>query len=292
MTTSTSTIAEPKKHLPPATIPDLPAGPLKTARPSVFYLLGLLVVAFFMMLLPLIYLAMIGAVVYGVYYHAVHSIGVLDPGPHVSRYAMMFRFVLYFGPFVIGPLLVFFMLKPLLAKPSGEEDPLTLDRSQEPALFSFIEKLCLLLGAPPPHRIDVICAVNAAAGFEGGLIGLFQKNLVLKIGLPLATGLDLQQFASVLAHELGHFTQGTGRLLNYIISRINLWFARVVYERDEWDEKLVRWARENDIRVAIIFYLTRLLVWLTRRALSVLMLIGRAASCLLTRQAEYHADRF
>jgi Zn-dependent protease with chaperone function len=289
---TTPTKTQAKTRASSGMIPDLPSEPLKTARPSIFYVLGLFIVAFFMLLLPLVYLAMIGGVVYGAYYHAVHNVDVLNPGHVGSSHGMLLRIVAYGGPFVIGALLVFFMSKPLLARPSREEDPLTLDRAQEPALFVFIQKLCVLLGAPLPRRIEVICAVNAAASFEGGLIGLLKKDLVLKIGLPLAAGLDLQQFTGVLAHELGHFTQGTGRVLNYIINRTNVWFARVVYERDEWDEKLVQWARENDIRIAIIFHVTRLLVWLTRRVLWVLMLVGRAASCLLMRQAEYHADRF
>jgi Zn-dependent protease with chaperone function len=275
-----------------AVIPDLPSEPLKRVRPSVFYLLGLFVVAFFMLLLPLVYLAMIGAVGYGVYYHLVTDSGLLTPDRTAGPREMVVRFAVYVAPVFVGVVLIFFMLKPLLARPAREEDPLSLDRSQEPALFSFIEKLCALLGAPFPRHIEVICAVNAAAGFQGGLIGLLRKDLVLKIGLPLAAGLDLQQFAGVLAHELGHFTQGTGRVLNYVINRINFWFARVVFERDEWDEKLVNWGRDTDWRAAIIVGLTRLLVWLTRVVLWLFMLVGRAASCLLMRQAEYHADGF
>ena len=55
--------------------------------------------------------------------------------------------------------------------------------------------------------------------------------MVLLIGLPLAAGLSLRQFAGVLAHEFGHFSQGFGMRLTYVIRSINIWFMRVVYER-------------------------------------------------------------
>lgn len=53
---------------------------------------------------------------------------------------------------------------------------------------------------------------------------------MLTIGLPLVAGLSLQQLAGVLAHEFGHFSQGAGMRLTYIVRSINAWFLRVVYE--------------------------------------------------------------
>ena len=81
------------------------------------------------------------------------------------------------------------------------------------------------------------CLVNASAGF-GRDAGLFGQNLVLTIGLPLVAGLTARQFAGVLAHEFGHFSQGAGMRLSYVVRSVNAWFARVVFERDGWDESL------------------------------------------------------
>jgi hypothetical protein len=67
---------------------------------------------------------------------------------------------------------------------------------------------------------------------------MFGNDLVLTIGMPLVAGMSLRQFAGVLAHEFGHFSQGAGMRLSFIIRSINLWFMRVVYERDDWDERL------------------------------------------------------
>lgn len=76
----------------------------------------------------------------------------------------------------------------------------------------------------------------------------------------------------------------------YIIRKINFWFARVVYERDEWDVKLDEAAREGDWRIGIILHTARGAVWLTRRILWALMYAGGAISCFMLRQMEYDAD--
>jgi hypothetical protein len=115
---------------------------------------------------------------------------------------------------------------------------------------------------------------------------------VLTLGLPLATGLDMRQFAGVLAHEFGHFAQGAGMRLTYIIRNINFWFARVVYERDAWDEKLEQSAKSADWRIGIVLHMARACVWLSRRILWALMHAGHAISCFMLRQMEYDADSY
>ena len=116
-------------------------------------------------------------------------------------------------------------------------------------------------------------------------------DLVLTVGLPLVAGLSVQQFAGVIAHELGHFTQGTGMRLSYVVRSVNSWLARVVYERDDWDESLVRGCEEGN-RLSIFLLLAIFCVWLTRRVLWLLMVTGHALSCFMLRQMEYDADRY
>src|SRR5262249_13133614 len=77
-----------------------------------------------------------------------------------------------------------------------------------------------------------------------------------------------------------------------LIMRVNLWFARVVYQRDEWDEQLESWSSENHVFVILLAGVTRLAVWLARRVLWVLMQVGHIVSGFLSRQMEYDADRY
>src|SRR5699024_4661377 len=116
-----------------------------------------------------------------------------------------------------------------------------------PQLFALIGWICRSLNAPIPSRIDVDCELNASAGFRGGWRSLFGNDIVLTIGLPLVAGLNLSQLTGVIAHEYGHFSQGTAMRANYVIRRINLWFHRVVYERDAWDVSLVAASEDSDL---------------------------------------------
>src|SRR5262249_17002501 len=162
----------------------------------------------------------------------------------------------------------------------------------EPLLYAFVDGVCDAVGAPRPARIDVDCQVNASARREGGLLGVLGGKLILTIGLPFAAGVSLKQFAGVLAHEFGHFSQGAGMRLYALIMRVNLWFARVVYQRDEWDQTLQARSSAEHIGPNLLGAGTRLPRWLARRVLWVLMQIGHIVSGFLSRQMEYDADRY
>ncbi len=78
-----------------------------------------------------------------------------------------------------------------------------------------------------------------------------------------------------------------------LIMRINMWFARVVYQRDDWDESLESYSStDNGFLVIILVAATRLAVWLARRVLWVLMQVGHLVSGFLSRQMEFDADRY
>jgi hypothetical protein len=206
---------------------------------------------------------------------------------------LLLLLIVYLGPLIAGAILVFFMIKPLFARRTVTHFPLSLARRDEPLLFAFVERLCEVVGAPRPSRIDVDTDVNASASFREGFWGFLKKDLVLTVGLPLVAGMNLRQFTGVLAHEFGHFAQGTGMRVTYLIRAINGWFARVVYERDSWDEWLVGAAQGADHwAFQLIVGLSRLFVWLTRRVLWVLMILGHGVSSFMLRQMEFDADRY
>src|SRR5687767_7134613 len=86
----------------------------KIDRPgvSVFYTFGLLAVTGVMALLPLIYLGLIGLVVYGTYYHATENFGPIMGGLKGGR-VIFLKFFVYATPVFIGTILSLFMIKPL-----------------------------------------------------------------------------------------------------------------------------------------------------------------------------------
>lgn len=261
------------------------------------YRIGVVLVALVMLALPVIYLAFIGLVGWGVWYHAVNHTGIISAASGVGTgrnngRAMAMAFMVYVAPIAIGITMVIFMFKPFFSKPGKDSGRRSLKKTDEPLLFEFIECICRAVGAPQPRRIDVDCNVNASASFGNGLLSFFSSDLVLTIGMPLVAGLTMRQFGGVMAHEFGHFAQGVGMRLTYMIRSISYWFTRVVYERDSWDDKLESWSQSLDLRISWVLYLARFAVWLTRRILWVLMMLGNLVGGYLLRQMEFDADRY
>jgi len=279
-----TTLPEPRATPPNVSPVEAFTGTIRPTKTGPLYSAGLGLVAFAMVLLPLIYLALIALTAWLVLWHLKNDAWIL--GSHGGGFM---KLVVYLGPAVAGGILIFFMVKPFFAAKAKPPEPITLDPAKEPLLFAFVRKICGLVGAPAPCRIDVDCQVNASASLRRGL---WSRDLVLTIGLPLVSGLEMRQFAGVLAHEFGHFAQGAGMRLTYIIRNINSWFARVVYERDEWDLKLDQAAGSGDWRIRIVLHTARGCVWVTRRILWALMHAGNAISCFMMRQMEYDADSY
>jgi hypothetical protein len=200
-------------------------GKLKWHGTSFFYQIGLLLVTALIVLLPLLYIAFIGATAWGVYWWGRNFVFLLGGDFH-GVHLYLAKVLLYCTPLFAGIVVVFFMLKPLLARPAPGTQPLALNPANEPLLFAFISRICETIGAPFPKRIDVDCDLNASAGFRRGFRSFFGNDLVLTIGLPLVAAMSVTELAGIVAHEFGHFTQGLAMRLSYIIRRVNGWFAR------------------------------------------------------------------
>lgn len=199
------------------------------------------------------------------------------------------------GTFLVGipaaaTIAVLFLLKPLFTRPRRPPKPLAIAPESEPLLFEFVERICGLLGAPEPSRILVDLQVNASASIPG-FVGLLMGRYDLTIGLPLAGCLAVPEFAGVVAHEVGHFSQRAGLRSYFLIERIQHWFERVVHERDRFDAWLDRLCRRRDIRLKAIGHFARLMVTGSRRYLVFLMQMGRRISCDFSRHMEFDADR-
>lgn len=260
---------------------------------SLLYQLGLILAVLMMGLLPVVYVALTGVTAYGVYYYATHAFFLVQSMRWGIQITLL-RWVAYGAPLFAGVVMVFFMVKPLFARRRRQAQPLALNPEVERTLFGFIARICHLIGAPMPKRIDLDCQLNASARFRRGASSALEKgDLALTIGLPLVAGLDARELAGVIAHEFGHFTQGFGMRLSYFVRSINGWFARVVYDRDAWDVSLeAAQAGCRDWRMSMILACAQLGVWFSRLILKGLMMIGHGACCFLLRQMEYDADSY
>ncbi len=171
------------------------------------------------------------------------------------------------------------LLKPLLSGRSRESRTRSLTRDSDPILFAFVDRICDVVQSPKPSRINVDCDINASA-YRG------RNQFVLTLGMPLVSGLSLQQFAGVLAHEFGHFSQDTGMRLTFVLRSITGWFGRVVYDRDSWDDWLEHCEDSPPIHALRFF------VWFTRRILWCQMMLCQMVCGYLLRQMEFDADTY
>jgi Zn-dependent protease with chaperone function len=261
-------------------------GEIKPVRKPFLYQAGLFLVALAMVALPAIYVGLTAAAAYGVYYYAIHGTVILQGSG--SR----FRLLAYVTPLAIGSAIVVFMIKPLFAPRVQSRSPQALDPQREARLFAYVARLCRIVRTSPPKEICIDLDVNASASFRKGFLSFLGNDLRLTIGLPLVAGLDLRQLTGVLAHEFGHFAQGGAMRLTYVIRSVNLWFARVVYQRDELDVWIEETSENNTSGyVVTILGLCRGAVWMSRRVLWLLMIAGNAISSFQLRQMEFDADR-
>jgi Zn-dependent protease with chaperone function len=245
------------------------------------YKLGLLAVAAAMLLLPLLYAGLIFLIGHTIYWQVIRAFTVMRHGQHFGQALLLFGLV------VIGVITLLFLVKPIFVRGDAARHPLKLKRSREPFLFEYVEAICRSVGAPPPKSIVVDGEVNAAAGFGQGIFGFLTSDLTLVIGLPLVSGLTVRQFTGVLSHEFGHFAQGTGLRLSYLIRSINFWFMRAAFERHVLDRDESR----SGFRISMFLIVARFFIWLTRLMLYGVMLVGHGVSCFMMREMEYDADR-
>jgi Zn-dependent protease with chaperone function len=202
---------------------------------------------------------------------------------------------------VAGPILCVFLVKPIFTLRRVVRPALTLERTAEPRLFAYVERLCRAQRAPAPRQIRVNTDINASAGLRRGLISLLGNDLVLTVGLPLVRAMTLRELTGVLAHEFGHFAQGGAMRLTYLIRTASGFMFRVAHERDGFDALLIELSRFRvifDLRVTIVLWLfaafmlgVQLFLWLARALMKGLAWVALAASAALLREMEYDADR-
>jgi len=210
----------------------------------------------------------------------------------VHRRGYLLVLLAYITPIVVGGLIVISMLKPLLARPARDKEGYLLKPDKDPILFEFISRVCEAVGAPQPSVIEFTMDVNAAAAPRKGLFSLVRRDLRLVIGVPLIAGITVEQLGGILAHEFGHFSQSTGLILSSLIIRMNYWFTRMVFQRDQFDYWLEAAAHGLDFRIGWVLHLGRLGIWLSRTILYGLMILGWAVSGRFSQQMEFDADRY
>lgn len=107
--------------------------------------------------------------------------------------------------------LVVALWKVARARPGPDPRP-TLAPADAPALWETVRELAAVAGTRAPDDIRLVPEVNAAVSEDTRLLGLVGGPRHLYLGVPLVQTLDVGQLRSVLAHELGHYSNSHTRL--------------------------------------------------------------------------------
>lgn len=243
------------------------------------YRLGITAVGLAMLMMPLIYLGVIGLIGHMVWWN-------IEFAKHAKQGGLNIILA------ILGAITILFMIKPIFSGWQKGAKPIRLKRNAEPFLFDYVEAICDAVNAPYPKSIRIDCEPNASAGPRKSVLSLFQGELTLTIGMPLVAGFNVRQLTGVLGHEFGHFSQGYGMKLSAIVRRMNYWYMRAAFERDNWDEMLVSLSRSLPSRVAVFVWIVRFFVWLARKLIFFVFILGHAISSYMLREMEYDADRY
>lgn len=186
--------------------------------------------------------------------------------------------------------LAVFMIKGLFFLRKGEgHDGIELKRSEQPRLFTFLDRIADDAGAPRPHRVFVSARVNAAVFYDLSLLNLLlpsKKNL--EIGLALVNMLNMSELKAVLAHEFGHFAQRSMAVGRWVYTTQQI-ASHIVGRRDALDTFLRSLSR-FDFRIAWIGWLLGTIVWALRAVVDIAFRLVVVAQRALSREMEMQAD--
>lgn len=186
--------------------------------------------------------------------------------------------------------LIFAALSVLFSGAKESESVRTLTTENQPVMYEFISQVCSKVGAPTPTRIDLNTEFNASASFRQGWASFGKNDLVLTLGIPLIACQTSGQLASVLAHEFGHFRQGSAMRSDYMIRSLTGWFI----ERAQWGHfraQVIDYYQDSEDSNNSLLAIFSFIGFLGRHMMLGFGLAGHAIAGSLSREMEFDADR-
>lgn len=154
-------------------------------------------VALCLLLVPLLYLAMLGGAIYAIYHLA------LTRGRELVEVMVSGAWNPSAFSFILTILLCIYFISVLLSllfpgRPQTRYS-MFLKRGQDLVVFGYVEQLAKTLKAPAPERIEVAIEADVAVAMRPRDEG---EALTLTLGLPLVSGLGLAQLTGLLGREM------------------------------------------------------------------------------------------
>lgn len=212
------------------------------------------------------------------------GLGIIVASPH------FITLLIGLGLGFMGVMVVFFLIKFLFAGAGDTESHgIEITEADEPRLFAFIREISDAVGTHFPKKVYLIPEVNASVFFHSSFWSLFfpvRKNL--NIGLGLVNALNTGEFKAVLAHEFGHFSQGSMRFGSYVYYA-NQAIYNMLFRNTGWGSVLDT--------VAGFHFILYIFAWVSVQIVrGIQWVLGKMYAFVnrqyrgLSRQMEFHAD--
>lgn len=272
----------------PAPVPPRKRVRLLPWRGPVHFLL-LLVTSSVSLLLPLLYVALLGVLALFIALEAHAWVSDL-----AAAEALGWRDALPAATISAGVVTWLFMLRPLLPNPRSTRVALQITPASQPGVFELVDELCWHLNLDPVEELWLDTTAGIRTTVKDGMTGVSAGQMVMHIGLPVVSVTSARELAALLVRELAMNAGGIGTTFSHLLRELNNWFYRALHERDAWELDLRRpRAKESPLRKTI-----RLTTWMwmgvAKVPFAVLFLMARiisAAALLRLRSGAEAAAR-
>lgn len=96
-------------------------------------------------------------------------------------------------------------VRPAFRRSGGSANGVEVGRTTQPRLWAEVDKLATAAGTAVPAELWLVPDARVLLWEDTGLLGLRRGPQRLTIGLPLLSGLTVQQFQALTGHELGRY---------------------------------------------------------------------------------------
>jgi len=208
----------------------------------------------------------------------------------VAAHPSFITIVLGIGVASIGVLVLIFLIKFLFSTHKIDRSHLVeIKSSDEPELFSFIQKIVDEVDTDFPKKIYLSSDVNASVFYDSSFWSMFfpiKKNL--QIGVGLVNTISVPEFKAILAHEFGHFSQRSMKVGSYVYN-VNQVIYNMLYDNESYGSLIQRWANVDGI-IALFVMLAVKIVEMIQWILKKVYELVNISYMSLSREMEFHAD--
>ncbi|MDX2069768.1 MAG: M48 family metalloprotease [Haliscomenobacter sp.] len=202
----------------------------------------------------------------------------------------LFGILLGLGVIGMGVMVFIFLIKFIFRRNIIDRSHLIeIKAADEPRLFALLQEIVEETQTQFPKKVYLSSNVNAGVFYNSSFWSMFfpvRKNL--EIGLGLVNGVSKAELKAILAHEFGHFSQGSMKVGSYVY-QVNQVLYNLLFENKTFNLWLQRWSSISGY-FWIFVWLGLQFIRFTQWILGKIYNLVNVSYMGLSRAMEFHAD--